>query len=203
MRKALFIVLFALLLSVTLTARSGQRVHFGAEWGMSQTLGVYHHFNFLESTIGYRVDDRGWDYSGSINAYVSGKLSVDLGERLSLSAIGGYYGVAESRRLIPLMLQAEWYPRGNENNGLFLFAGGGYVLGKFTNTNHSWAIRPGAGYRIALGSSDFLDVVLSLRCMHDKPRVWDRDEHIYVSRHNTLRNNVWYYALSLGVALSF
>lgn len=180
-----------------------QKLHFGLEWGLSYNIKSYYHFNYLDATVGYRVDEKGWEQIGDSNAFIAAFMSLDLGRYMDLSLRAGYFGVSDARRVFPLMLQGNCYLRGNDCDGLFFSAGAGLVLGDFVNAQYTYLLRHGAGYRLALGSDDYLDFTLSIRCAYDRPRVWDRAEKEYVTGRNTLRNNIWYYALCFGFALSF
>ena len=181
MKKSLIVLALCLLCgSHSLNARG---FHAGFGWGASMNVFTDYHFNWLDEGFGYRIDEKGNEVFDAFNAYVEGFISQDIGKKV--------------------MLQWDWHFSGNYADGWFAFAGAGAVFGDMTGADFSWAVRPGAGYRIHLGGGDCLDITASFRSVLDRPRIFDAEEQKYVSGRNTLRNNVWYHALSVGITLCF
>ncbi|MBO4427729.1 MAG: hypothetical protein J5771_04540 [Bacteroidales bacterium] len=200
MKKALILLSLCLLCGLPLRAGG---FHAGAGWGASMNVVRDYHFNYLEETFGYRIDEDGAEVFDAFNAWFEGFISQDIGKKNALSLRIGWAGIAKGRKVLPIMLQWDRHFAGNYNDGWFVFAGAGAVLGHMTGTNHSWIAREGAGYRICLGGGDCLDITASFRSVLDRPRIFDSEEGRYVSGRNTLRNNVWYHALTVGISLSF
>lgn len=201
MKKSLIVLALCLLCgSPWLNARG---FHAGFGWGASMNVFTDYHFNWLDEGFGYRIDEKGNEVFDAFNAYVEGFISQDIGKKGALSLRAGWSGIAKGRKLVPVMLQWDWHLSGNYADGWFAFAGAGAVFGDMTGADFSWAVRDGAGYRIHLGGGDCLDITASFRSVLDRPRIFDAEEQKYVSGRNTLRNNVWYHALTIGISLSF
>lgn len=201
MKKPLILLAVCLLCgSLQLPARG---FHAGASWGASMNMVRDYHFNWRDDNFGYRIDETGADIFDAFNAWMEGFISQDIGKKHAVSLRSGWQGISKGRRTVPVTLRWDWHFAGNYADGWFVFAGGGAVFGRLTGTNFSWITGEGAGYRIHLGGGDCLDITASVRSVLDRPRIYDSEEGRYVSGRNTLRNNVWYHALSVGISLSF
>ena len=201
MKKTLIMFAVCLLCGSPLLHARG--FHAGIGWGSSMNIVQDYHFNWLEDSFGYRIDENGVEVFDAFNAWCEGFISQDIGKKNTLSLRAGWAGITKGRKLIPVTLQWDRHFSGNYADGWFVFAGGGTVFGNFTGTKLSWTAREGVGYRIQLGGGDCMDITASFRSVYDRPRIYDSEEGRYVSGRNTLRNNVWYHALSVGITLSF
>ena len=197
------ILLIISLLCLHANAGAVKRFHIGAEWGANTTLMTFHHFNYMDEAVGFRIDDQGWEAGRVLNAYASLSLGLDFGRKTNLSILGGVCGLPGGRRAVPLSLRASYMPRGTASDGSFFFLEGGGAAVWHPEVSSAAFARTGGGYRLMLDSHASLDVHLCLRNTYDHPRVWDKLEERYIQKRNIRRNNAWYCALEIGVALNF
>ena len=196
----------AILVFATLPLAAGggdflQRMHLGAEWGLSANLVDYHHFNYLDSSIGFRIDDSGWRGHYTQLGFVRLTLGCDVSRFVSICVSGSYEGISRGRRIMPVSLRAGLFPSGVHEEGIFFFSEAG--TGMRRNERGVRLYQLGSGYRIVLDARRSLDFKLGAQVSHDRPRVWDPVEEEYIPERNILRNNAWYYALNMAVALEF
>ncbi len=177
------------------------RFHPGIEWGFSPSLASYHHFNYLDESIGFRIDDEGWTYPDCMNAFFLASISFDLGRKTGLSLLSGYHGVDKDRRMVPLLLRTDIYPKGKDRDGFILFSDLGVSLRSKQISSNQFQL--GSGYSIVLTPHSSLVFRLGARIVYDTPDVWDPIEEEYISARNIKRNDAWYYALNIGVGLYF
>lgn len=197
----IFLVLF-----FSLPALSGggdflSRLHPGLEWGMSLTPTSFHHYNYLDESIGFRINDEGWDYHTKLNAFVLGSLSFDVTRTFSVGILSGWQGVERSVRIIPLITRLSFFTSGSDDDGIFVYTDLGIALNRFAKkTNFS---QIGGGYRLMLTPGYSLNFRISSRIVYDRPDVWDPIEEDYISERNIKRNDAWYCALNIGLSLEF
>ena len=67
-----------------------QRFHPGIEWGFSPMPAEYHHYNYLDQSIGFRINDKGWSYPCHLNAFILAGVSFDLSPRIDIAVLSGY-----------------------------------------------------------------------------------------------------------------
>lgn len=199
-RLILFIIS---ILCLQINAGAARRFHVGAEWGTNFTLLNFHHFNYMDEAVGFRIDDQGWEAGKGQNAYVSLCTGLDLGGKTNLSVLGGVCGLPVGRRAVTVSLKGTYLPGGTASDGVLFFIEGGGAAVWHPETASAVFARTGGGYRLMLDSHASIDVHLCLRNTYDHPRVWDEVEERYIQKRNIRRNNAWYCALELGVALTF
>ena len=196
--------LAALLLCLSATAGGRdflRRLHPGLEWGYTLTATTYQHFNYLDPSIGYRINDQGWTYPPRSNAFILGSLTFDLSDRFSLGLLSGYEGIDRMRRTIPLLCRGSFYPRGRDEDGVYFFSDLGLNLSHPEAGGNQMQI--GTGYNIFLAPRCALAFLAGGRVTYDRPDVWDPIEEEYIPKRNIKRNDAWYFALNIGVALKF
>ena len=177
------------------------RLHPGVEWGVSPSLASFHHFNYLDESIGFRINDEGWTYPHQMNAFVLASLTFDLGKKSDICLLSGYMGLYKGRRTVPLVCRTTFYTKGKDKDGFTLFADAGMSARK--NEESLKMMELGAGYHIVLAPRSSLEIRLGSRLASDRPDVWDPIEEAYISAHNIMRNDAWYYALNISIGLSF
>ena len=176
------------------------RFTVGLEWGYTQGFYLARSYNFF-SEEGYRIFEDNKGFLFTPNATVLAQFGFHLGDRLTLSLHSGYLGVGENNRLIPALLRLGFYPSTHSEDGLFAFVQGGAawheheVLGGL-----AWLGSGGGGYRIHLGSSCNLDLLLGLKYLHDHPAIPNPEGPGNVPEHNIRRNDAGYCALDLSIA---
>ena len=194
----------ALLLSVmTCNAQSDRpRWRLGTEWGYSVAFFNHYHYCYPDPDIGYRVDDEQYvniDYLGAYWLICGG---YDISERFNASFGVGSMGIYDKRIVIPVVADVNWLPKGVGCDGPIVTLGGGVAV---NSPRHKPIVlaRTGAGYRFALSNWADLDFILRFRASLDHPRVWDADGGRYIDESVVLRNDALYFAVSLGMVLSF
>lgn len=202
MKKSLAYLCALLLCAQSLSAGDKDffgRFHPGLEWGYTGTMMSYHHFNYLDESIGFRINDEEWVNRYNTNAFVYASLAFDLFPTIRASLISGYEGIQRGRRVFPLLARAAYHPEGLDSDGIFIFLDGGITLGQ----KHTNQAQLGAGYSMVLSESSSLSFLLGFRLAYDRPEVWDPIEEEYVSPCNIRRNDAWYCGVKLGVSLYF
>ena len=179
------------------------QLRYGLEWGGSTTLVSTHHYNYLDNTLGFRIDDSGTDTHRWGNAFVCAYCGLDLLPRLALSLRSGLAGIAPDRRLVPLTLRLSWHPHGSCSDGLFLLGEGGPGFPDFLEDRPMVLAIAGGGYRLQLGEKSSLDLLLTARAVLDHPAIWDEEERHYIETQNVRRNDAVHYALCLSLGLNF
>ena len=203
MKRLLVISLMLTALVFSARAQEESPVHVGADWGFMATMLNFHHYNYMDEGIGYRIDDRGWSSDMGANAYAFLCASLDLGNRFNLGVIGGYAGVNDGVRVIPVELRLIYFPRSSHEDGMLVFLQGGAGFKTGEGDGIIFLGQGGAGYRLALSRRHSLDFKLCLQVSYDHPKVWDPLEQNYISERNIRRDNASYYGLGLGLGLEF
>ncbi|MBR5924636.1 MAG: hypothetical protein IKZ60_04175 [Bacteroidales bacterium] len=178
-----------------------RRFHPGLEWGYTLTATSYQHFNYLDTSIGFRINDQGWTYPPRSNAFILGSLTFDLSDRFCLGLLSGYEGIDRMRRTIPLLCRGSFYPNGRDEDGVFFFSDLGLNLSHPEARGNQMQI--GSGYTIFLAPRCALAFQAGGRVTYDRPDVWDPIEEEYIPKRNIKRNDAWYFALNIGVSLKF
>lgn len=178
-----------------------QRFHPGIEWGFSPMPAEYHHYNYLDQSIGFRINDKGWSYPCHLNAFILAGINFDLSPRIDIAVLSGYQGISVQRRTVPLIGRVSYYFCGKEKDGFLVFGDAGLFLRK--SQKYGRQTEAGAGYLLTLAPHCSLVFRIGSRVVYDRPDVWDPIEEEYISARNIKRNDAWYYALNLGVGLYF
>jgi len=206
MRRILTYICSLLLLAQSLSAGGNEflrRLHPGLEWGYTATMFNFHHFNYLDESIGFRVDEQEWEARYNTNAYIYSSIAYDFLDFFNASIMIGYEGIDKDRRIVPLLTRFSYYPFGLDQDGIYLFLDGGITLPRKENDRYTKQGQLGGGYSFRLDDRSRLAFNLGFRLAYDRPDVWDPIEEEYVSAHNIRRNEAWYCALKIGVSLSF
>ena len=203
MKRAL--ILFATLL-LCLSANAGgkeflRRLHPGVEWGYTFTATTYQHFNYLDPSIGFRINEEGWTTPPKSNAFVLGSLTCDVTNKLSISLLSGYQGIARGCRTVPVLCRVNYYLHGMDTDGFYLFSDMGYNFCRPNSKGNQLQI--GSGYSFYIAPHTSVAIVLGSRVVFDRPDIWDPIEEAYIPQKDIKRNNAWYCALNLGIALKF
>ncbi len=178
-------------------------IHPGISWGYSAKLLAFHHYNYLDNSIGFRIDDQQWTTSFTSNAFVQGSISFDLTRRLQSSVLCGYVGIAPGRTIVPVSIRFAFYPRYSFEDGMFYFVQSGVFFRKKASEIPSYGFLGGTGYRIMLASWLSLDLHGGISFTYDRPPVWDPLEETFIPKSNIRRNDAWYCSLNLGISLVF
>ena len=204
MRRSIGITICLLLICTV--ARGGdwaKRLHPGLSWGYSTTLLTYHHYNYQDQSIGFRIDDSGWEPGFVSNGWVMAQIAVDIAPQLAVSFLSGYQGISKGRAFFPLVARFSLYPSGMQNDGIFIFADAGLNLLESINSASAYAVQGGIGRRLAVAHRLAIDVHAGIRMAYDRPPVWDPLEEEYIAPSNVRRNDAWNYSLNFGIALVF
>lgn len=207
-RKLLLIIVLLSSLQVSSTAQvrareSLPRVRFGVEWGYTQCFFLLRDYNFL-SDEGYRVYDRTAGLYWRANAQIMGKIGYPLSDRSLLSLCGGYMGIGTDNRLFPFALRYSFHPRTYYDDGIFCFAQGGLALHVHTTAGQTALLAAaGGGYRFRLSYDCNLDLLVSLKYVHDHPALPDPEWPGNVPERNIRKNIAGYCALDFAVSVSF
>jgi hypothetical protein len=202
--KRLSIIFLFLLFSLPAMAGGGGfsgRFHPGVEWGMSLTPASFHHYNYLDESIGFRINDEGWDYNTKLGAFVLGSVAFDITRTFSVGLLSGWQGVERNRRIVPLISRLSFYLSGVDDDSIFVYTDLGLALNELKKKCNF--IQIGSGYRLLLTPGYSLNLRVSGRIVYDRPEVWDPIEEEYISERNIKRNDAWYCALNLGFSLEF
>ena len=100
------------------------RFRFGVEWGYTQCFFGYRDYNFF-SEEGYRVYDRSYGFHWAANAQLMLQVGYTLGERSIVSLLGGYIGMGQGNRLLPVAARYTFFPRSLYEDGFFAYAEAG------------------------------------------------------------------------------
>jgi len=157
------------------------RFHPGIEWGYSGNMFNFHHFNYLDESIGFRINEEEWTAKYSTNAFAYASLSFDLPPYFTTSILTGFEGIDKGRRIIPLLARLSYYPFFLDQDGIFLFLDGGIALKHHENDKYVKQVQLGGGYSLMLCDHSKLSFNLGFRLAYDRPDVWDPIEEEYVS----------------------
>lgn len=192
------------LLSLSCIAASAARpmLRWGAEWGYGATFFHYRNLNYMDPEVGYRVWDEGHDFSPSANAWASVFIGADLLPWMNVSAGTGFMGISKDRRVIPVFIKTEFYPRGSSSDGPLVRLAGGLGFPGLLSSPPVRFVSAGGGWRLALDRISDLDFFADIRFCGDNPPVTD-DDGTVINESNIRRNTAIYCSLEFGVALSF
>lgn len=201
--KRLCTLMFILLCLPAMAGGGGflGRFHPGIEWGMSITPASFHHYNYLDESIGFRINDEGWTYDTKLGAFVLGSVAFDITRTFRVGILSGLQGVERNRRIVSLVSRLSFYLSGTDDDGIFVYTDVGLALNEMKKKCNYAQI--GSGYRLLLTPSYSLSFRVSSRIVYDRPEVWDPIEEEYISERNIKRNDTWYCALNLGFSLEF
>ncbi len=207
-RKLLLIIILLSSLQVSSFAQirareSLPRLRFGAEWGYTQCFFLLRDYNFV-SDEGYRVYDRSYGFNWRPNAQLFAKVGYPVTDHSLLTLCGGYMGVGKDNRLFPIALRYTFFPHTYYEDGVFYFGQGGAALHVHTTAGQTALLAAaGAGYRFRLSYDCNLDLLVSLKYLHDHPALPDPEWPGNVPEDNIRKNVAGYCALDFAVSVSF
>ena len=179
------------------------RLRFTAEWGYTQGFFLYRDYNFI-SEEGYRVYDRSYGFNWRPNAQLFAKVGYPVTDHSLLTLCGGYMGVGKDNRLFPIALRYTFFPHTYYEDGVFYFGQGGAALHVHTTAGQTALLAAaGAGYRFRLSYDCNLDLLVSLKYLHDHPALPDPEWPGNVPEDNIRKNVAGYCALDFAVSVSF
>ena len=181
----------------------GPLLRFGAEWGYTLPALVEYRYNYLEETIGYRIDEDGHVWQYATNGFADVFVGYDLSDYIEISLHGGLYGVSGDNRMTGLCLRGSWYGNGVFSDGFFGDLGAGGGMSNSASDILAFFVQAGGGYRVALSEWTALDFRFSLKSTFDHPRIWDKASGAYISDVNVRRNDAAYISLNFSIAVNF
>ncbi|MDO4212822.1 MAG: hypothetical protein Q4D10_01630 [Bacteroidales bacterium] len=208
MKKAVLKLCLALILALSCASKSygapPSWIRFSFEWGYSQMFFRSYHFNYI-SDDGYRVDGKSSGFELWSNGFASGKLSLALSERLSIGLVSGYRGSWEENRMVPLMVELNYYSRGYWSDCFFgeISAGVGFQEKKSRGGEEPAVLsRLGGGYHYVLGGPFSLDFKVALSSVFESPRIPSPTEG-YIEMHNVRQSRATHCALEFSLSINF
>ena len=201
--KRLILPVLCLLLCCPVSARDRGAVRFGMDWGYG--LDIYRYWNliYLDSEVGYVVQDQDYELPARPYAFYTLSLGFEPASWMGLSVFSGIMGVSRGRSLIPIGLQANILPLGNSVSGPIVSA----ALGTALNTNFTYSKAYfgllGAGWRFRLNDDWNMDLLLRTRICRDFPPIWDEGNRNYVEESLIRKNFTISGSLEFGIAISF
>lgn len=178
------------------------RLSFGIEWGYDVTFLEYHHYNYMDASDGFRIDEKDLDVLFYSNGHATAHLTLEFARRWALGINAGYAGIQQRTRFFPVALRSTYYLGTYSTDGQFVFLEGGAGLHETRQTISPFG-RTGYGHRIVLSEGKSLDLAASLRVAFDHPPIYDASISGYVPEANIRRSDALYSALCLSVALNF
>ena len=203
MRKVLTTAI-SLLLSCT-RASAGQasqpKFTFGAEWGYIGTFFSGHHYNYY-APEGFRVDNRGNEFTYYSNAEAYLHAGYNLSETYNISVYLGFSAVEDYHHTIPISIRVTRFCGGDHmKDRPFAFIDLGSGASVKSNPQMILTGKAGCGYRLSLSRDTKLDFIAAWRILLTHPDIYYYGMEVSPGRIN--RNNAYISAISLGMALSF
>lgn len=178
------------------------RLSFGVEWGYEATLLDIYHYNYIETTDGFRIDEKAVKPMYYSNGHATAGVTLQFARRCALGLHAGYAGIQERSRMFPVSLRATYFFDSYLDDGTFTFLEGGAGVQEGRKIFPSFG-RIGYGYRAILGGSCSMDLSGSLRVVYDHPMVYDVSIPGYVPQENLRRSDALYCAASISIAINF
>jgi len=178
------------------------RLSFGIEWGYDGTFLEVHHYNYMDATDGFRIDEKKANAMLYTNGHATAHLTLEFARRWALGLNAGYAGIQQRTRFFPIALRTTYYLDSYRTDGQFVFLEGGAGFHE-TRKSISPFARSGYGYRLVLSEGKSLDLAGSLRVAFDHPPIYDSSIPGYVPQDNIRRSDALYSALCFSIALNF
>ncbi|MBQ3711978.1 MAG: hypothetical protein II891_06240 [Bacteroidales bacterium] len=203
MKRLLFHII-CLLLCCSPAFAGGRGVpRIGIDWGYGMEVYRYWNLIYLDSEMGYVVQDQDSEVPARPYAYCSLSVGFEPTSWMGLSAFSGIMGVSKDRLLVPLGLQTNISPRGNAMSGpIFILAGGIAFNTDFSYSKAAFGTL-GAGWRFSLNDAWNLDLLLRSRILRDSPPIWDEENRNYVEKSLIRKDYTLIGSLEFGIAISF
>lgn len=201
-RVLIHIVCFLLCCSPAFAGGRGA-ARIGMDWGYGMDVYRYWNLIYLDSEMGYVVQDNDYDTPARPYAYFTLSAGFEPVDWMGISVFSGVMGVSKGRSLIPLGLQASFLPRGNAMAGPIFTIGAGTALNTdFSYSKASFGLL-GAGWRFRLNDAWNMDLLLRSRVCRDFPPIWDEENRNYVEESLIRKNFTISGSLEFGIAISF
>ena len=178
------------------------RLSYGLEWGYDATVLELHHYNYMDATDGFRIDEKATTPMFYSNGHAIAHITLEFARRYALGLRAGYTGVFQRTRIFPLALRGTFFFNSFRTDGQFIYIEGGAGLHEMRKSVSPFG-RLGYGYRFVLSRKCSMDFEASLRTVADHPPIYDSTISEYVAEDNVRRSDALYNAFILSVALNF
>ena len=172
------------------------------EWGHDATLADIYHYNYMEPTDGFRIDDKAFKPMYYSNGHATLGLTLEFARRWALGVNAGYAGIQQRTRFFPIALRTTYFTNSYREDGSFYFVEGGAGIQEARKNYPSFG-RLGYGYRIVLSRRSSLDFSGSFRAVYDHPQIYDSSIPGYVPQENIRRSDAVYGAFCISIAINF
>lgn len=185
------------------SSRFIDRLRFHCEWGYLQTLYSHYHYNFL-SEEGYRLNLAGRGFDINPNGMLAVGAGYLLTDRIELAVYGGYCGISEDNRMVPLLLRAGYsFALPGEDGFLcFLETGVGFGVPATLHSTSYGLGNLGGGYRFALTPRWSIELLLTVHAALSSPSILNPERPGYVLEENVRKSLAGQYGVSLSIAIT-
>ena len=178
------------------------RLSFDVEWGYDATLINIYHYNYMETTDGFRIDEKAARPMYYSNGHASAGITLEFARRWALGLHAGYAGIQQRTRCFPLSLRATYFMDSFFEDGAFAFIEGGAGIQEARRNFPAFG-RIGYGYRTILDKNCSLDISGSLRAVYDHPMIYDVSIPGYIPQENIRRSDALYGTACISIAINF
>lgn len=182
--------------------KGSARLSYGLEWGYDATFLEVHHYNYMDASDGFRIDDKAATPMFYSNGHATAHITLEFARCWALGLNAGYAGVFQRTRIFPLALRSTFFFDSFSSDGQFVFLEGGAGLHEMRKAISPFG-RLGYGYRFVLSRKSSMDFQASLRTVADHPPIYDSSIPGYIAEENVRRSDALYNAFILSVALNF
>lgn len=190
----------ALVLSCMLCQAKGP-VHYTLEWGASEQIYMIHNYSF-NSEYGTLYNNRDYKFVPALNTYVVGRISMMSGNHFEYAVQAGYSGLSTRRAVVPVGLSQRWYFSGFDTDGVFLALSEDVGITARGLKENVYIGRFSTGYRYRMSDLGCIDFLFNVRACLDHPEVVD-PVFGTIPAERMVSNSAGYFAVSVGIALSF
>lgn len=198
----MIILLLTMLSCAVSTAQEKGRARFiyGLEWGYTATVMNSYKYNYTDPDEGFNVNKEGTDIILNSNGLLMGSMGIESFGHLTSRLEFGWSGIKQERRVFPVLIKEAYHFRKCSENGAMVFISGGAAF-HLKESFISTIGQAGAGYRIALSSSNAMDLMVGFQLCTDSPKIYENNA--YIPDESVRKSSATYGALNLSVALSF
>ena len=172
------------------------------EWGHDATLADIYHYNYMEPTDGFRIDDKAFKPMYYSNGHATLGLTLEFARRWALGVNAGYAGIQQRTRFFPIALRTTYFTNSYREDGSFYFVEGGAGIQE-ARRNYPKFGRLGYGYRAVLSRRSSLDFSGSFRAVYDHPQIYDSSIPGYIPQENIRRSDAVYGAFCISIGINF
>lgn len=197
-KRAILLCVAAL---VSFISQAKTPVYYTLEWGFSEQLYMIHNYSF-KSEYGVIYNNSEYKSVQASNTYVIGRMSLRPSERFEYGIQAGYSGLSTRRAVVPVGFCQKWYFNGADTDGIFLALTEDVGITAKGLSENVYIGRFTTGYRYRMSDLGCIDFLFNLRACLDHPDVVDP---IFgeIPAERMVSNSAGYFALSVGIALSF